>query len=294
MTESSLLPSVLSVEWLAAHHREVVTIDCRFALGDVTLGRKQYEAAHISGAFYLDLNRDLSSNLSPEGRPLQSHGGRHPLPETGRLVKRFGELGIVRNQTNVVIYDDSRLGFAARLWWLLRYYGHEKVAVLDGGWRAWQEAGLPTSQEEPQPVTLSQFVPEIRTDWVVDRTVVQARLASGAVVSGESVLVDSREPERYRGEVEPIDPVAGRIIGAVNYPWQEVTHSNGLVIPEQRQRWADLLTNEPEEIIVYCGSGVTACVNLLSLHLAGVPAAKVRLYAGSWSDWCSFIDKSKS
>ncbi len=290
MTEISLLPSVVSVPWLAAHQSEVVIIDCRFALGDVTLGRKQYEAGHIPGAFYLDLNQDLSSNLSPEGRPLQAHGGRHPLPETGQLAQKFSALGIVRNQTNVVIYDDSRLGFTARLWWLLRYYGHDRVAVLDGGWRAWQEAGLPTTTEIPVPVTASDFKPQLRTHWVVDRAVVQSRLATGALASGTSILVDSRESERYRGETEPIDPIAGSISGAVNYPWQEVTQSDGLVIADQKQRWAELLVKEPEEIIVYCGSGVTACVNLLSIDLAGIPPEKVRLYAGSWSDWCSFAN----
>ncbi|MEI6429092.1 MAG: sulfurtransferase [Pseudanabaena sp. ELA607] len=290
MIELSLPSSVVSVAWLNKHHHEVLIIDCRFALGDVTLGRKQYEASHIPGAFYLDLNQNLSSNLSLEGHRLHNYGGRHPLPETGQFAKTLSELGIVRNQTPVIIYDDSRFGFAARLWWLLRYYGHETVAVLDGGWKAWLEAGLPVSDATPIKLASSNFEPEIRADWVVDRSVIQSRLASGAIVSGESVLVDSREPERYRGEVEPIDPVAGSIIGAVNYPWQEVTQSNGLVVPEQDQRWANLLADNPEEIIVYCGSGVTACVNLLSLHLAGVSTAKVKLYAGSWSEWCSYIE----
>ena len=177
-------------------------------------------------------------------------------------------------------YDDSRFAFAARFWWLLRYLGHAQVAVLDGGFQAWQDAGYPVSTERPssQP---GVFVPRPRAEMLVSKQEVEARKDQPGVV-----LVDSREGDRYRGEREPIDPIAGHIPGAVNYPWQAVSDAQGCVLPveEQRRRWAEV--QPAQEIQVYCGSGVTACVNLLSLELAGLTG---KLYAGSWSDWCSYL-----
>jgi thiosulfate/3-mercaptopyruvate sulfurtransferase len=271
------LPVVVSSDWLQdhLHDPQVVVVDCRFALMQPALGQQQYQAGHIPGAFYLDLNQDLSS-------PVQTHGGRHPLPDLATLVAKLQTLGIAsaspQGPTQVVVYDDSRLAFAARLWWLLRYLGHGPVAVLDGGWQAWQAAGYAQSTEVP-PARYGEFVPQVQRDWVVDRDQVQQR-------SPQTVLVDAREGERYRGEREPIDPVAGHIPGAVNYPWQDTTDDHGRVRSpaHQQQRWQALPPDQP--VIVYCGSGVTACVNLLSLELAGRPPG--RLYAGSWSDWCSY------
>lgn len=268
---------VVSAQWLHEHLHDpqVVIVDCRFSLMEPQLGQQQYEAGHIPGAVYLDLNRDLS-------RPVSNHGGRHPLPDIPTLADKLSTIGICSNPpTLVVAYDDSRLAFAARLWWLLRYLGHDRVAVLDGGFSGWQAAGYLVSAEIPLPKS-GQFVPQPRPIQVVDMTEVKARKDQPGVV-----LVDSREAERYRGEREPIDPIAGHIPGALNYPWQEVTDAEGHVRSqaEQRQRWADV---EPaDEVIVYCGSGVTACVNLLSLELAGIRTGK--LYAGSWSDWCSYL-----
>jgi thiosulfate/3-mercaptopyruvate sulfurtransferase len=265
---------VVSPTWLQAHLDDphVVVVDCRFALLEPALGQQQYQAGHIPRANYLDLNQDLSG-------PVGVHGGRHPLPEITRLADKLGQMGI-NADTLVVAYDASRLAFAARLWWLLRYMGHDRVAVLDGGWPAWQAAGYPTSTELPQRSTV-QFVPRLQSDWVVDITAVKTR--NPAVV-----LVDAREPERYRGEREPIDPVAGHIPGAVNYPWQDLTTADGLVksAAEQRDRWAAL--PNAAEVMVYCGSGVTACVDLLALAIAG--RAPGKLYAGSWSDWCSDLE----
>jgi thiosulfate/3-mercaptopyruvate sulfurtransferase len=153
------------------------------------------------------------------------------------------------------------------------------VAVLDGGFSQWVEAGYPVTQDVPIPKPVGNFTPQVQADWVVDIERVKTR-------RDEVVLIDSRESDRYRGEREPIDPIAGHIPGAVNYPWQDASNPNGYLQPveTQHQRWANLDTSE--EIIVYCGSGVTACVNLLSLELAGITGAK--LYAGSWSDWCSY------
>lgn len=269
--------SIVSVSWLHAHLEDpdVVIVDCRFSLMEPELGRQQYEAGHIPGAVYLDLNQDLSS-------PVQPHGGRHPLPDPVALAAKLATIGIHSTPpTRVVAYDDSRFAYAARLWWLLRYLGHDRVAVLDGGLKAWQTAGCPVTPEILQPRS-GNFVPHLRSDWVVDREEIKARKDLPG-----TVLIDSREAERYRGEREPIDPIAGHIPGAVNFPWQEVTQPDGSArsTEEQQQRWDSL--GNAEEVIVYCGSGVTACVNLLSLELAGIQG---KLYAGSWSDWCSYPD----
>ncbi len=267
--------AAVSVDWVYQHleHPHLVLVDCRFDLMHPELGRQQYTAGHLPGAYYLDLNQDLSG-------PVQLHGGRHPLPDENTLTATLCALGIDSMTSVVVAYDDSRLGFAARCWWLLRYLGCDRVAVMDGGFAAWQAAGYPTTTTLPEKKN-GQFVPSIRTEWVIDRAGVKARQDQPGVI-----LIDSREPERYRGEREPIDPIAGHIPGAINYPWQEVTDSSGHLRPlaEQKQRWSRVQT--AKEIIVYCGSGVTACVNLLSLELAGIPNG--RLYAGSWSDWCSY------
>lgn len=269
-------PYVVSVGYLSEHldDPQVVIVDCRFALSDPEQGRRQYQVSHIPNAHYLDLNKDLSS-------PEERHGGRHPLPEANQLAEKLAAIGINFQQTLVVAYDDSRFAFASRLWWLLRYLGHDKVALLNGGWSAWQAAGHPVTDALPTLRT-GNFVPQLRSNWVVDINAVKARQGLPGVV-----LVDSRERDRYLGEREPIDPIAGHIPGAVNYPWQDVTDAQGYLRSnlEQKQRWVDL--DRAREILVYCGSGVTACVNLFSLELAGIHSAK--LYAGSWSDWCSYL-----
>jgi thiosulfate/3-mercaptopyruvate sulfurtransferase len=272
MTDNTLM---VSPQWLATNteNPQVVIIDCRFSLADPELGQKQYQESHIPGAFYLDLNRDLASSVG-------KHGGRHPLPNIEELADKLSALGINSAETLVVAYDDSRLAFAARLWWLLRYMGHIKVALLDGGFSGWKAAGYPVTNILPEPRE-GNFVARLQQDLAVDIEAVKERKDLPG-----TVLVDSRESERYEGLREPIDPIAGHIPGAVNYPWQEVTDKTGKVrlTSEQKHRWAEL--EKAEEIIVYCGSGVTACVNLLSLEIAGIPDAK--LYVGSWSDWCSY------
>jgi thiosulfate/3-mercaptopyruvate sulfurtransferase len=278
---------ILSSDALAERlgDRHLVIIDCRFGLSEPGLGRSQYDAQHIPGAYYLGLEPDLCGSI-------QRHGGRHPLPEVETLVGKLRSLGI-GPETTVIAYDDSRFAFAARLWWLLRYFlGHERVAVLDGGWSAWVAAGLPTTADLPSapvgPGSTGFGTLEPRPDpsrWVTMEQV-KARLAG-------TVLVDSRSGDRYRGEVEPIDPIAGHIPGAVNGFWQEVTDEAGFVLSarELGDRWQKLTSTsdvgEMGELMVYCGSGVTACVNLLSLELAGISQGK--LYAGSWSDWCSYL-----
>ncbi|MGH1393402.1 MAG: sulfurtransferase [Trichormus sp.] len=266
---------VVSSDWLLEHLHDpqVVIVDCRFSLAEPQLGQKQYQASHIEGAYYLDLNLDLSS-------PVGEHGGRHPLPPPDELAEKLAAMGIESQKTLVVAYDDSRLAFASRLWWLLRYFGHNQVAVLDGGFSQWEKAGYPVTDMIPPP-RKAHFIPQLQTELLVDVEVVKHRKDLPQVV-----LVDSREGDRYRGEREPTDKIAGHIPGAVNYPWMELTDASGYLIPlpAHQKRWEQLETSE--EILVYCGSGVTACVNLLSLELAGIHTGK--LYAGSWSDWISY------
>ena len=252
---------------------DVVVVDCRFSLADPAEGERCYRERHIPGAHYLHLERDLSA---PKG----VHGGRHPLPELEPLVAKLRAIG-VNNDTLIVAYDDSRLAFASRLWWLLRYLGHDRVKLLDGGFRAWCDVGLPVDGELPvvQPGSLQ---PSLRSELAVDIETVKSRQGQP-----DCALIDSRERERYLGLSEPIDPIAGSIDGAVNYPWMEVTDEQGVfkLRDQQQARLASVV--DSDDIIVYCGSGVTACVNLLALSELGRDDA--RLYAGSWSDWCSYL-----
>ena len=279
-----IFSSIVSADWLQdhLHDPQVAIADCRFNLMQPQLGAQQYQEAHIPGAYYLDLNQDLSS-------PVGIHGGRHPLPDPDVFANKLETIGIhsepPASSTLIVAYDDSRLAFAARLWWLLRYLGHDRVAVLDGGFSGWKDSGYEVSSDLP-PIKTGNFIPAIQSNLVLTIDQVEARKKLPTVA-----LVDSREADRYRGEQEPIDPIAGHIPGAVNYPWQEVTNADGYLRSpgEQRQRWQSL--SDVDEIIVYCGSGVTACVNLLSLNIANIPG---KLYAGSWSDWCSHQPSSPS
>jgi thiosulfate/3-mercaptopyruvate sulfurtransferase len=266
---------VISPEWLFTHinNSQVVIVDCRFSLANPQLGQQQYQISHIPGAYYLDLNQDLSS-------PVSEHGGRHPLPNPYILADKLAKIGVTYQKTLVVAYDDSRFAFASRLWWLLRYLGHEQVAVLNGGFSGWQKAGYPITDIVLKP-KMGSFTPHLNQEKVVDYVYVKNFKDRPDVV-----LVDSRDGDRYRGEYEPIDKIAGHIPGAINYPWQEVTDASGFLHPpsEQSQRWSKIAP--AKEILVYCGSGVTACVNLLSLELASISGAK--LYSGSWSDWISY------
>ncbi|MDR7897726.1 sulfurtransferase [Thermosynechococcus sp. JY1334] len=270
-----MTPYAVTASWLAEHLADpaVVIVDCRFDLMDITRGQREYAQGHIPRAYYLDLEQDLSS-------PRQERGGRHPLPDPEKLAARLNQMGITPD-TLVVAYDDSRFAYAARCWWLLRWLGHDRAAVLDGGYRAYVEAGYPTTPEVPSPRP-GNFQPHPHSQWVVDRTGVMA-----AQADPQTVIVDAREPRRYRGEIEPIDPIAGHIPGAVNYPWQAISDAQGHLksVAELQAHWQPLA--EAEQIIVYCGSGVTACVDILGLAIAGLHQTK--LYAGSWSDWCSYL-----
>lgn len=270
--------TIIDAQELAAHldDPDWVIVDCRFDLDDTQAGLDFYREAHIPGAVYAHLDHHLSARPSPER-------GRHPLPAMEDLAATFSQLGIGPN-TQVVAYD---LPFAARLWWLLRYTGHDAVAALDGGIGAWIQAGYPTSNGEEQP-SLATYSPHVQTDMVIDMDTILASLET----SGELQLIDSRSPERYRGEKEPRDPVAARIPGASNYFWGNNLDSNGMLKPGEEIQTALLNAmhgNDIESTAVYCGSGVTAAVNVLAFEYAGL--GSVRLYPGSWSQWCSDPDR---
>jgi thiosulfate/3-mercaptopyruvate sulfurtransferase len=256
---------------------QLAIVDCRFDLMNPDAGRQGYLRAHIPGARYTDLNRDLSA-------PIAAHTGRHPLPAPESFAVRLEALGI-GNDTQVVAYDDANGSIAARLWWMLRWMGHGAVAVLDGGFKAWTAAGGAlqsgaAESAETQPGT-RLFMPRIDADSVVGTAELERALRDP-----HALLVDARAQERYAGTVEPIDPVAGHIPGAVNHPFTANLDAEGRFLPasELKRRWQERLAGrEPEHLVAMCGSGVTACHNLLSLEVAGLSGGK--LYAGSWSEW---------
>ena len=266
---------IVDSQWLCSNLSNplLVIIDCRFQLADPSWGQREYNSGHIRGAHYFNLDQDLSSKV-------QNHGGRHPLPSIQTFAAKLEAIGVVKNQSLVVAYDDSRFAFAARLWWLLRYLGHNNVALLDGGWNGWQKANYPISTSIPQ-ASQGGFVPQVQPNWTVDLEQVKASGAKSSVV-----LIDSRDRARYEGKEEPIDPIAGSIPGAVNSPWKQVSHPEGYIqsLEYQQKLWSKY--QSASEIIVYCGSGVTACVNLLSLELAGYTNTK--LYPGGWSDYITY------
>jgi thiosulfate/3-mercaptopyruvate sulfurtransferase len=251
-------------------------LDCRFDLARPDWGAGAYAAGHVPNALYAHLDRDLSSPVTPSS-------GRHPLPSIEHLAATFGRWGI-DDTVQVVAYDQGNGVFAARLWWLLRWMGHQKVAVLNGGFAAWQQAGLPTDTM-PGERRPRVFTPRPVDNVVVSTAEVERLVAAGALDNGASMLVDARAADRFAGENETIDPVAGHIPGARNQPFLRNVDARGRFLSpdELRERWAATFSAPAERAIAMCGSGVTACHNLLALEVAGLPGA--RLYAGSWSEW---------
>ena len=262
---------VVSCAWLAERldDRGIRVVDTRWYLGEPGEGRRRYAEGHIPGAVFLDLDEDLAGPTGP---------GRHPLPEPEAFGATLGRHGI-GNHHQVVVYDQGPGSIAARLWWMLRNVGHHRVSVLDGGYLQWTSTGRPITMTEPDlPSTTFEVGPGCTA--TVDRRSLRSRL--GAVQ-----VIDARAPERYRGEVEPVDPAAGHIPTSLSAPTGGNLGPDGMFkAPEElASRFADLGIDPAVPIVSSCGSGVTACHNILALRLAGFPEAM--LYPGSWSDWSS-------
>jgi thiosulfate/3-mercaptopyruvate sulfurtransferase len=252
----------------------LVILDCRFALDDPAYGLRSYQQEHIAGAQFADLERDLSAPV------IKGQTGRHPLPEPAKLIAQLRAWGIDQH-SDIVIYDDGPGAFAARAWWLLAWLGkRDGVMLLDGGLNAWRVAGLPLSSTTTT-ATLGNFNGQADAQILLTAGQLQQRLGEPQLC-----LLDARALPRFRGEVEPLDPVAGHIPGARCAVFTDNLDANGrFLAPAQlQQRFAALLEQRPaSELVAYCGSGVTACHNLFALCLAGYPLAP--LYAGSWSEW---------
>lgn len=267
-----MFSTLIDVPTLAAHLNDTqwVVLDCRFSLADKAAGEKAYREGHIPGARFADLEQDLSG-------PLTSTSGRHPMPSVPDLVQKLGAWGI-DDAVQVVVYDDTGGGMAVRCWWLLRWLGHQRVALLDGGLPAWQQAGHPLSSEIPKPS------PRTFVDRHVEEPVSAEEVSSDPAL----LLMDARTAVRFRGEEEPIDPVAGHIPGAVSAPFDANLGSDGRFLSKEqlRERFLTLLGGrDPRSVAHYCGSGVTACHNLLAMEHAGLTGSQ--LYVGSWSEWIS-------
>jgi len=274
---SVMLTTLISAQELSQHMEdsEWVILDCRHDLGNANAGRAAYAEGHIPSAQFVHLDFDLSGNKISE---IGAFCGRHPLPDRDVFVAKLRALGI-DNDTQVIAYDAQGGIFAARLWWMLRWVGHKSVAVLDGGYQAWVNAQLPVSTGVPiaRRGTLHEQAPLVK--------LVSANDVQSNILSRQKVLVDARAPDRFRGENETLDPVGGHIPGAINRFYKDNLQENGsFKSPAQlHEEWAPLVA-DPRNAIMQCGSGVTACHNLLALEVAGMSGAA--LYAGSWSEWC--------
>lgn len=273
--------TLISTEELSAHLEDPdwAIIDCRFSLADTALGRREYEQRHIAGAVYAHLDEDLSGPIIP------GQTSRHPLPEIDAFAQTLSKWGI-DEQAQVVAYDSLGGAIAARLWWMLRWLGHEAVAVLDGGWPRWEKEDRPAAGgvETRKP---RRFTPHPRPELLVNAGQVQELRANPAYR-----LFDARSADRYRGENETLDPVAGHIPGALSLPFGDNLARDGAFLPveELRARFEAQMSRVPaQHVVFYCGSGVTAAHNVLAMAHAGLGEAK--LYAGSWSEWITHPER---
>ncbi|MYA76645.1 MAG: sulfurtransferase [Gemmatimonadetes bacterium] len=273
--------TLIDVHTLNRHHQDPdwCVIDARFSLADAEQGAREYSEGHVPGALYAHLDDDLSGPI------VRGVTGRHPLPSVERATEIFSQLGI-DGSVQVAVYDDSGGSTAARVWWMLRWLGHDAVAVLDGGWPAWTGAGLPVTQDDPE-VAPRTFVPNVRANLVTDVDGVDRHRKDA-----DWVVLDARTPERFRGEQEPIDPVAGHIPGATCATFDANLGEDGCFqSPEElRRRFEGIFGGlAADRAINYCGSGVSACHNLLAIAHAGLGDAV--LYPGSWSEWITDEDR---
>ncbi|NIO42010.1 MAG: sulfurtransferase [Burkholderiales bacterium] len=267
--------TLITVDQLASNidNQQFVIFDCRHQLGNSDYGEAEYAQSHLPHAHFACVDRDLSAR--PDGR-----NGRHPLPDATAFAAWLGSNGVT-NGAQVVGYDNAAGVYASRLWWMLRWLGHDAVAVLDGGWQAWLQAGKPTTAEVPQ-ARQTTFTARVR-DVSVDSAYVLANLESGNML-----VIDARSNDRFHGQNETIDPVGGHIPGAVNRAFRNNVDEHGKFrsSEELRREFNDLIGEMPLKKVVHqCGSGVSACHNLLAMELAGMSGS--RLYPGSWSEWCA-------
>ncbi|MDE1942943.1 MAG: sulfurtransferase [Betaproteobacteria bacterium] len=265
---------IISAEEVERHLGDWIVIDCRHSLQDVEAGRRAYQAGHIPGAIFFHLDQDLSG-------PTGGERGRHPLPSIARWVETLEQAGVSSGRM-VVAYDDREGLFAARLWWMLRWVGHEQVAVLDGGWAHWCGENRPVSTEPPS-LRRAVFLARERQGAWIDTAAVQEHLNDP-----DQLLLDARTADRFRGENETLDPVGGHIPGARNRPFRDNLQADGRFKPAEQLKaeFEALLSGAaPAQVVHQCGSGVTACHNLLAMEYAGLQGG--RLYPGSWSAWCA-------
>jgi len=269
MTPTNLLSATDLISQL--NNPNLIILDSRFTIDNPARGFDVFVESHIIGANYLSVNNDLSTEV-------RMNGGRHPLPTVEAMAKLFGSFGIMRNVHHVVVYDDSGGSIAGRLWWMLRYLGHQNVQLLDGGFQAYCRAGghLTSAVTKRTAVT---FLPDVKEEMLVSMRDVQN-------LRYQVPLIDARAPERFNGKSETLDVKAGHIPGALNLWWKD--NLNEDLTFKEITLLRDRFTSFQNEPVMYCGSGVTACLNILAMEEAGY--AMPRLYAGSWSDWISYED----
>lgn len=265
---------LVDAKWVKSKLEEenIIIVDCRYNLLDHAYGMREYKKGHVPGAYFLDLETDLSGEKG-------EHTGRHPLPYEHQFAQRMNEMGL-NEESTVIAYDDEGSG-SARLWWILRFFSHDNVYILDGGIKSWIDSGYSLSSNIPEKKR-GNFNPAPRLDMIVDMDQLKDKYRN-------LFLIDSRSAERYRGEVEPIDPVPGHIPGSVNFDYRSNFHDNGRYLPAEvlRNKFKDIMDGS----VVYCGSGVTACVNVVAMEIAG---KKVLLYPGGWSQWVSYPENPVS
>ena len=266
------MSKLISPKYLNDNLDKYIILDCRFKLGDEHYGKKSYDLEHIPNAIFIDFEKNLSSEV-------KEHGGRHPLPKIDTFIENVEKLGI-SDSSDVLIYDDGDLAGSGRLWWLFKYIGKNNVFILNGGINSWKKENYLTTDKVPNLKSKAKLNIHIQDDILCDMNYVKSKIHDP-----KTILVDSRASERYLGLTEPVDRIPGHIPSAVNYPY---TNSiiNGSVVSntELKENFKDLID---KDIIVYCGSGVTGSVNVLLMEEIGL---KPKLYAGSYSDWVSYLD----
>ena len=275
------LISVAHLQALQTNANDIVVFDCSCDLMQAEVGPAQYAEAHIPGALYADLNHDLSAQGDPATNGAQS-GGRHPLPSQESFARWVGSQGVTPT-TQVVVYDRQGANYCGRLWWMLKWLGHDAVAVLDGGFQAWQAAGAAVSRGIESPKSKSNYP----VAQAINALAAIKNVASNLGKSSQTII-DARGPARYRGEVEPLDPVAGHIPGALNRPFTSNLNPDGFFksADQLRTEFLALLGGrDPASVVHHCGSGVSAVPNVLAMEIAGL--GRTALFAGSWSEWCA-------